>query len=134
MIVKNKNLKSLKNIILMISLMFLTLSVALQDNITVNANDSCNVRGFTVGGNTVYGADVYWEDNMVFVFDRGILNENEPGSLVSFFGEDGEITKDMVEKGATSGEVGKWYGFDGVRNRILILNRSNANIVATYNL
>lgn len=136
--INKKNIKKITNTALA-ALLFLGCfpqSGEAENNITLSDNNMCTVKGYATEVTTTYDVDIYWADQIVFVFDRGIHNSSTGSLDCTFPAADTEntgiITSSMVEKDAQAGDVNKWYGFNGISNRIIVLNRSNAPIKSSY--
>ena len=112
-----------------------------EEIINLNNSHECTVRGYATEIDKVYEVDIYWTGNMTFVFDRGVHNSTtgeldctfpSPDTTTSGTYNPDVITNTSVEKSKNPGDVNSWYGFDGIRNQIIVLNRSNAAIKASY--
>lgn len=134
----NKIVKSLRNTIMTAALTIFAVSsfgTPTKALVNVPGNDEGNIIGYTAGGTVTYSVDVFWLEDLTFIFDNGRYNKSSgelESSLTATSENESEITQNMVEKNATAGAIKKWYGFDGIRNRVIVLNRSNADITAQY--
>lgn len=116
--------KSINTILVVLLSIFCFPLIGEAETITVQNGFSHSVTGYATDLAAVYAADIYWHD-MVFVFDRGKY-DYDSGKLVRASDVKGP------EKGRNKGDINCWYGFDGDINRIIVLNRSNRNLAATY--
>lgn len=121
-----KKTKKVISAVLVTSLSIFCFSlVGRAETITVQNGNSHVVTGYTTEINQEYKVDIFWAADMTFVFDRGKYNSND-GTLTRASSVDG------AEFDSDDGNVNCWYGFDGIRNRIIVLNRSNMDIYAKY--
>lgn len=122
----NKNIKKLTNTILVMLLsIFCFPLTGKADTITVQNGNTHLVTGYATEINQEYKVEIFWVADMTFVFDRGKYNPNN-GTL------ERAATVTGAELGSEEGYVNCWYGFDGIRNRVIVLNRSNMDIYAKY--
>ena len=122
----NKNIKKLMNTILVMLLsIFCFPLTGRAETITVQNGNSHLVTGYATEINQEYKVEIFWAADMTFVFDRGKFNPND-GTL------DRASTVEGAEMNYNKGDINCWYGFDGIRNRIIVLNRSNMDIYAKY--
>lgn len=108
--------------------------MAAGENISLPGETENNIKGYSAGGATVYNVEFYWTKDMTFVYDRGKYNPSSGKieSTIPDTSENGGITSGQVEKEGSPGEINKWYGFDGLNNRVIVLNKSNADISAKF--
>lgn len=95
-----------------------------------------DIKGYVAGGETVYNIEIYWNKDMTFVYDKGKYNPTT-GQIESSMAESGTagaVTVDYVEKGGVVGKANQWYGFDGINNRIVVLNKSNTDVYTKFSV
>lgn len=126
-----KNVKTLCNCILSASLIlgssfspvFADPEPDIQDGITINGGSSATIQGYQTDIPQGYSVSVTW-GSLSFVYDKG--------NYVPLTGTLARATTNQdyagVEAGATDGNVGKWYGFDGTNNKVEVTNLSTGNI------
>lgn len=122
-----KNIKKLMStiIVMLLSIFCFPLAGRAETTITVHNGNSHLVTGYATEINQEYKVEIFWAADMTFVFDRGKYNPND-GTL------DRASSVAGAEMNSEEGHINCWYGFDGIRNRIVVLNRSNMDIYAKY--
>lgn len=121
-----KNTKKVISAILVASLSIFCFSLnGRAETITVQNGHSHVVTGYATEINQEYKVDIFWASDMTFVFDRGKYN-SKYGTLSRASSVEG------AEMDSENGDINCWYGFDGIKNRVIVLNRSNMDICAKY--
>lgn len=107
-----------------------------------NANEQ--IKGYQTDLLNTYAIDVYFDDSAVYCYNRGTYNPDTAKYEVEQ-GDTDSKSDNYAEKDFSATKVnekniydvtldaekklsGKWFGFDGSQNLIVIVNRSNAGI------
>lgn len=124
-----------------------TVDMTLAEDADLGVNNANNqIKGYQTELLNTYAIDVIFKDDAVYCYNRGTYNPETEKYEVKQGGETNTVDN-YAEKGITAnGGVydvtrsddanddngnkysGKWFGFDGSQNLIVIVNRSNAGI------
>lgn len=101
---------------------------------TEEDSSKISIKGTRTGEKSVLSAEFLWTLERDFYYDDGQFNFIYGNMIPSNTNSDAELgSNTTINSEADPNKVGIWHGFDGINNRIILINRSNQDLYTKYN-